>query len=220
VVDIPYEEYKSMHKFTPEPNHEIEDVLFVESNTIQLEMLIYLKIWEGETFLKKFYQLSRLINGQDYDWHLNISYGKKIFGSMERSEIIKQLKENLQKKFPDLFEIINRIHKSQIRNAIAHSQYAMVGRTIMLNNQRKDKLNSISSLKFDEWVEIFHDTITIYTLYEIFFEKVKEYYFELSKEFRLKREVRVNRYYPEPNKYLILLYTREHFKDWSPHTHT
>jgi len=49
------------------------------------------------------------------------------------------------------------------------------------------------------------------------FDKVKEYYFETAKEFNLKKEVRVTRLYPEERRSLILFYSREYFKDWSPH---
>jgi hypothetical protein len=217
VITMPYEDYKALHVYSPEKSKEIDDILFEESNTIQVEMLIYLKIWEGEAFLKKMYQVSRLVTGQDYDWHLRITHKKKKAREMERHELLTKLKENLQQGVPELFDVVNRVHRSQLRNAIAHSQYAMLGRNIMLNNQNKRNSEHQHGFDFNEWVDLFHDTLTIYTLYEVMFDKVKEYYFETAKEFNLKKEVRVTRLYPEERRSLILLYSREYFKDWSPH---
>jgi hypothetical protein len=48
---IPYDDYKALHIYSPERPQEIDQLLFKESNTIQIERLIYLKIWEGEAFL-------------------------------------------------------------------------------------------------------------------------------------------------------------------------
>lgn len=217
VIDMPYEEYKALHIYSPDRSEGINELLFVEANSIQVEMLIYLKIWEGETFLKKIYQVSRLINGLDYDWHLAIIYQKKMPGGMERHTLIKKLKENLKKGSPALYDVFERIHQSRLRNVIAHSQYAMLGRNILLNNNKQNLGMHQPTISFDEWVDIFHDTLTVFTLYEMFFEKVKEYCFEAAKHFNLKKEVRVNRKFPNPNQSFILLYTREHFKDWSPY---
>ncbi|WP_134087769.1 hypothetical protein [Olivibacter sp. XZL3] len=38
------------------------------------EPLIYLMIWEGEFFLKKWYELALLLTGQAYDWGFRIGY--------------------------------------------------------------------------------------------------------------------------------------------------
>jgi hypothetical protein len=217
VTGMPYQEYKALHTHTADRSKEIDEIVFEESNTIQIEMLIYLKIWEGEAFLKKMYQVSRLITGADYDWHLTIPLNRKKEGSMERFEILKELKQNLQEGLPALHEVINRVHKSQLRNAIAHSQYAMLGRSITLNNLKKGNPDHRHGFDFDEWVDIFHDTLTIYTLYEVFFEKVKQYYYESAKEFNKKKEVRVTRRFPEKKQFHIVLHTREYFKDWSPY---
>lgn len=217
VIDMTYEDYKALHIYSSDRAKEIDEILFEETNTIQVEMLIYLKIWEGEAFLKKMYQVSRLLTGQDYDWHLRITHKKKKPGDMERHELLIKMKENLKLELPELYNVVNRVHRSQLRNAIAHSQYAMLGRNIMLNNQNKRNPDHQHGFDFNEWVDLFHDTLTVYTLYEIMFDKVRDYYFEAAREFYLKKEVRVNRLYPEIRRFWILLYTREHFKDWSPH---
>ena len=215
---IPYDDYKALHIYSPERSAEIDELVFEESNTIQVEMLIYLKIWEGEAFLKKMYQLSRLITGQDYDWHLQLVFGKKKkVGALERHELLTIFKENLQQGLPALYEVVSRVHRSQLRNAIAHSQYALLGRNITLNNQKEHNPDHVHGFGFDEWVDLFHDTITLYTLYEIFFDRVKDYYFKAAQEFNLKKEVRVNKLYPEVHSSWLVLYTREFFKDWSPY---
>ena len=217
VVAMPYEEYKKLHEYSAERRQEIDELLLMEGNTIQVEMLIYLKIWEGETFLKKFYQLSRLITGQDYDWHLEISFGKGEAGSMPRHQLIRELKANLKERLPALYEVFERLHRSELRNAIAHSQYAMLGRNILLDNQKPGQPDEKFHISFDEWVDIFHDTLTVFTLYGMFFQRVREHYHAASKEFHYKKEVRVSRRFPEVKQFPILLYTDAYSKDWSPY---
>jgi hypothetical protein len=218
VIDMSYTDYKALHRYSAERSEEIDEIVFEESNTIQTEMLIYLKIWEGEAFLKKMYQVSRLINGMDYDWHLMIGFGgQRTSGIMERFEVIRALKENLKEKAPGLFNVVKRTHWSQLRNAIAHSQYAMLGRHIVLNNYVHGKVEHKLGLDFDEWVDVFHETLTIFTLYEMFFNRVREYYYELTLPHNLKKEIRVQRRFPEERSFLLVLHSNEHLKDWSPY---
>jgi hypothetical protein len=218
VVDMSYDEYKKLHEYTQERSEEIKELQFVEGNSIQVEMLIYLKIWEGETFLKKIYQVSQLITGNDYDWHLKIAFGKSEQGSMPRRQLINVLKLNLQKGLPAFYDVIERIHRSHLRNAVAHSQYALLGRNILLDNQKPGRPDSDYHISFDEWVDIFHETLTIFTLYEMFFARVRTHYFEAAKEFNLKKEVRITRRFPMPKQFHILLYSRDFFEDWSPYS--
>lgn len=56
--------------------------------TMQFEMLIYLKIWEGETFAKKWYQICRLLTGEHYDWTFHIKkHDPKNPGKLSRDDV-------------------------------------------------------------------------------------------------------------------------------------
>lgn len=84
ITKLPYNKYLEEIK-----NSDIEEVKhlnFEKSISIQTEMLIYLKIWESDMFIKKFYQLTNLIQGNPYDWHFKIETAYKT-GS--RSKIIR-----------------------------------------------------------------------------------------------------------------------------------
>jgi hypothetical protein len=217
-VGMPFADYRELHENPEKRPEEIDLILAEETTTIQVEMLIYLKIWEGETFLKKMYQVSRLISGLDYDWHLALGYGSnKSPGEMERWEILRGLKQNLLENLPDLHAVIERNHRSQLRNAIAHSQYAMLNRYIMLNNYKAGKAGHRHGLDFNEWVDVFHETLTIFTLYEMLFNRIREHYYQESLPFNKKKEVRVNRLYPNTASFLSVLHRREYFKDWGPY---
>lgn len=214
--NISYEDYLKLHEYSAERSKEIDQIAHQEAITIQVEMLIYLKIWEGETFLKKWYELCMLINAEDYDWHFKIkSPGRSDQGSLPRYKAFNYVKDTLKDKIPQLYGSFLKCHRSQIRNAIAHSQYAILGRNILLNNKNKD--DDVGGISFNEWIDIFHETIILFELYLKFFDRVKEYYFELSTPFNLKREIRVNRKFPSENSFLTVLHSREHFKDWSPY---
>lgn len=71
---MPYEEYKKLHKYSEERQEEIDELQFVGSNTIQVEMLNYMKIW-GRDFPEKDLPAEPAHHGQNYDWHLKISFG-------------------------------------------------------------------------------------------------------------------------------------------------
>lgn len=216
--DLKYQDYLTKINYSSDRSEEIEELTFVEGITIQVEMLIYLKIWEGETFLKKWYQLMKLVNGEDYDWHLSIrGFGKIEYGSLSRYEMLKYIKEKLQIHVPELYESFTKAHRSQLRNAIAHSQYAILGRNIMLNNFDESKAASIGGLSFDDWIDIFHETIELFNHYTKLFKRVRKHYFDGSLHVKKKAEVRVNRKHPTANHFFTVLYTRDFFEDWSPY---
>lgn len=188
--------------------------------TMQFEMLIYLKIWEGETFIKKWYQLAKLIKGLDYDWSFRIkSRDPQKQGGITRDNALKNhIKPILSELIPQLGNSFMKCHKGQIRNAIAHSQYFFMGRDITFSNYIESNADHISHLNFEEWTDIFHETVVIFTLYNKLFGQVKEYYYQKSLPFKKKMEIRINwQLNPQPYTALEVLYTREFYKDWSPY---
>ena len=69
---IAHLDYLEKVKITNERNAFLKELESSETYSIQIEMLIYLKIWESTLFVKNFWQLIRLMNGSSYDWHLKI----------------------------------------------------------------------------------------------------------------------------------------------------
>ena len=173
-----------------------------ESFSIQTEMLIYLKIWESDAFIKSLYELARLIKGEPYDWHFKIKESnrdKEATGN--RDTILRQLvRDQFETLVPALYASFKIAFKTQVRNAIAHSQYAILGRHITLNNfVKEDPAAQLRSLSFDEWIDIFHETIIIYSLYNELLTKINNEYAHISKQNGNWFEVRVNMEEPDIN---------------------
>jgi len=174
----------------------LEVLTNTESYGIQIEMLIYLKIWESDTFIKSFYQLARLLLGEHYDWHFKITEKQQNSNSTgTRGNIIRdQIKDKLMSFSPILYNSFDNSYKSQIRNAIAHSQYITIGRTITLNNfDKENKYNLLPSISFDKWTDIFHETIALHSLYNKMLANVLEIYGRIALRNNNCFEVRINR---------------------------
>lgn len=189
--------------------------------TMQFEMLIYLKVWEGETFIKKWFQLAKLIKGENYDWSFRIKSHdpeKQIGSRYTRDKALKFIKPTLNELIPGLGDSFSKCHKSQIRNAIAHSQYYFWGRDVSFSNYIEDNPEHLTHLTFNDWTDIFHETLAIFGLYREFCNKVNNYYYKQAIHFRNKTEIRVN-WLLHPNPYIsyAVLYTRSFYKDWSPY---
>lgn len=192
---------------------ETDHLIFEESISIQTEMLIYLKIWESDMFIKKFYQLANLLQGNQYDWYFQIKTANQA-GS--RSKIIReQIRDNFQENLPLLYDSLKKSYRPQIRNAIAHSQYSIPGKYINLNNYDKnDPYSQIRSISLKEWTEIFHETIAIYTLYNEFISCTNRNYGVIALMNNGIFPIRINRKDPVIEEQYLPLYYREIFEDW------
>ena len=102
-------------------------------------------------------------------------------------------------------------------NSIAHSQYSILGRHIQLNNYiAEDPYSQLKVLPFDEWIDRFHETLVIYTLYREFLERVNDNYGELAMQNNKMLQIRISRKDPEEKVEFGVLHYREFFKDWGP----
>lgn len=214
---VKYEDYISGLKGDKESWDKHEQL---EANTIQVEMMIYLKIWEDELFLKQWYQLSLLLARKDYDWDFKIGfdYKKENKGILTRRTVHQKINESMKDAVPVLQKYFSASYNGKLRNAIAHSQYAIIGRDIYLTNHRvEEKGLGYPGLSFSEWNEIFNTTLLLSIRFAKLLDKVREYYFEQSLQTRKKREIRVSRRFPEYTSFLSVVHTREIYKDWSPH---
>lgn len=159
------EDYKKLHEWTQERGDEIKMLREVEAFTIQLEMLIYLKIWEAEFLIKKLYQLARILHCEPYDWHFRLSESSrdKYATGTTQEIILKKIRDKIEPHSPYLFKLIKDCYKTQIRNSIAHSNYSMLNRDIYLGNYVKgDRHSQLKVITFDEWIDIFHKSLMLH----------------------------------------------------------
>jgi len=133
-----------------------------EELTVQLEQSIYLRFWEADSLLKQYYQLSKLACGKPYDWHLKIPVHPRE-GSKQHI-IRKKIRDRVKDACPKFYTLVKGNFVSQVRNAIAHSQFYLEGRGMYFLNY-SDNPSAYSSLKgmsFDEWYRMFHTTLLLH----------------------------------------------------------
>jgi len=144
--------------------------------TVQLEQSIYLRFWESDLILKQYNQLSSLAIGDPYDWHLKIpTYARE--GS--KHELIrKSIRDRIEKICPKFFSLIKNNYLTQLRNAIAHSQFYILGRGFTLLNYSDDPAahSPLKGLTFDEWYRIFHQTLLLHNETVRAFEEYRKKY--------------------------------------------
>jgi len=217
ILERDYEEYRALHQWSDERIDEIRGLEKSEAYTVQHEMLIYLKIWEMDAFIKKLYQLTRLTNGQEYDWHFSISESnrdQKATGT--RDKIMREKVRNaLEKDFPKIYTTIKNAYKSQLRNSIAHSKYSIHGRYIHLNNYiKEDPASQISVVSFDEWIDIFHDTLVFYTQISRIMAMVDDFFNNVVTQATETFEIRITRLDPSPSVEYHLLKHQAGINHW------
>lgn len=215
ISKLSHEEYIKQFNWSPEKKEEIAFLTDQEETTIQLEMLIYLKFWEADLIIKKLYQFTRLLNSEPYDWYFKVaesSRDKECTGT--RQDIIrKQIRDKLKKISPILYNLIKNTYFTQLRNSIAHSNYSFLGRNIHLNNYIKDDpAAQLQSLTFDEWIEIFHNTMILYNEYIGLNNLICEKYAEFAKKNGMEVEVLVNE--KDGSQYPLHLEYRPKWNDW------
>jgi hypothetical protein len=143
---------------------------------INIEFLIYTHIWEANPCLKKLYRLANLLCGKEYNWNVVIPiYGKS-----------KYIKDNIISPFNTannpLGQIIANNYNTDLRNAIAHSDYQL-DKTITY----KSKI-SICNMSLDDWsVHFVYSCCLFYHFIRIINERRKRIVFDWGKnEFTIK----------------------------------
>ncbi|WP_276484101.1 hypothetical protein [Paraflavitalea pollutisoli] len=210
-------EYLERIKYTADFNPERDILLKEDEYLVQQEMLIYQKIWEMDSFIKKFYQLTRLVLGDPYEWHFKIKQStQNTDKGLKRSAILTKLvQDRLKPYYPVISNIIQDSYISQIRNSIAHSRYSIHGRFIHLNNHIEgDAHSQLQVLSFEEWSNIIHNTIVLYTQINRLLNKVDQIYWEMARKTDEKVEVRINRKDPRSSTEYHLLKRRSEIGGW------
>jgi hypothetical protein len=210
-------DYLESVKYDSNRISQIQELEKDEGYSIQQEMLIYLKIWESDAFIKSFYQLAKIANGEDYDWHFKIKENpSENDATGSRGEIIRNLiRDRFKTILPKLYNSFKIAYKSQVRNAIAHSQYCALGRYISLNNyDRNSKYNTIPSIAYDDWINMFHETIIIYSSYNRILIALSNHYHNIAAMNNNLFEIRINRIDPVKSTEYRQVQYDPIFKDW------
>ncbi|MEP2671571.1 MAG: hypothetical protein ABJH04_21380 [Cyclobacteriaceae bacterium] len=208
-------EYLKLHVYTPERRAEIDELVNIEETTIQLEMLIYLKFWEADSIIKKFYQFVRLLNGEHYDWYFKIQESSRDKGATgSRQDLIRlKIRDRLKDISPVFYKTIKETYLTQIRNSIAHSNYSTTSRHIHPNNYiADDPASQLKVVSFDQWIDIFHNTLILHNEYIRLNNRINETYRELAKKNNNEIEIRVTE--ENGKQYPLIVTYREEWNDW------
>lgn len=215
IANLTLPEYVKLHEYSPERKEEIEKLVDIEETTIQLEMLIYLKFWEADMIIKKFYQFVRLLNGENYDWYFKIQESARDKdGTGSRQDLVRLLiRDRLKTISPIFFNLIRETYKTQLRNSIAHSNYSFLGRFIHPNNYiKEDPAAQLKAVSFDEWINIFHNTLTLHNQYIRLDNRINEYYSERAQKSKNELPVRVTD--KDGKQYSLTVIYRTEWNDW------
>lgn len=215
IVKLTLKEYLDVIKYTPEKSKQIDELVDIEETGIQIEMLIYIKFWEADLIIKKLYQFVRILNGEYYDWYFKIAESFRDSNNTgTRQDLIRlKIRERLKDISPILYSLIKDTYKTQIRNSIAHSNYSFLGRNIHLNNFiENDPHSQIRVLTFDEWIDIFHNTLVLHNE----FIKIKNIINDRYSRLALQNDNLVPILVTEKDgkQYELPLIYRQEFNDW------
>jgi len=217
IAKVHYPEYLKALEYSHDKRIEIDEAIEFEGTSIQLEMLVYLKIWEADAFIKKFYQATRLLHKEPYDWHFKIKESNRDTAATgNRDNIIRLLvRDKIKTSFPGIYSAFKNAFITQIRNSIAHSKYSFLGRNIHLNNFiASDPASQLKNVPFDQWVNIFHDTIIIYNEYLSLTQKINNHFAQIATGNNNQVEIRINRQDPIETIQFANLEFRPEFQDW------
>ncbi len=185
ISKLNYSEYLKLHEWTQKRSDEIQKLVYIEATTIQLEMLIYLKFWEADMIIKRLYQFIRALNGEYYDWYFRVSKSNRDKGSTgTRQDIIrKEIRDKIKPYSGILYQIIKDTYKTQVRDSIAHSNYFFQGRHIRLNNYIKEDPHADKKvLSFDDWIDMFHNTLALFDEYIRMNNLINDHYAKIASE--------------------------------------
>lgn len=172
-----------------------EDFERDERFMIEIEKSIYLKFWESDLILKKLYQLSRLVKRESYDWNFSISPDPR--EGPKKHEIIRnEIRDEVEDDCPSFYSVVKGNYRTQTRNAIAHSQYAFMGRSIHYLNYSEDPKAHcpIQAISFGDWYNLFSTTILIHNELIRAFKEHRARLREKALSNGNRLEVRITRY--------------------------
>ena len=111
----------------------------------------YQLIWENGYFLKTLKEISHILNGENYDWELDIDSKTR----NTRSNYIKDAIIAKFSKVPNSQKLLNEAYNKNLRNAITHTQYNLIQGGIVLTNLKGDNHQPFYGIAFEQWEEIY-----------------------------------------------------------------
>lgn len=123
----------------------------------QIEMVLYLKLFEANRFLERLYKLVQLCNGKEYPWKFEITKDDS------RQKLIREeIRDASKNASPKFYNLIKEIYLSQIRNAVAHSQFFILGVDINFLNYDPKRHSPLYFVKIEDWETRFHKLVLFY----------------------------------------------------------
>lgn len=177
--------------------------------SIQQEMKVYQEIWENVYFLRILTQVVRVANGERYDWTLDMYNLGTNKSNHVRDKIIEKL--DVCPKFKKAMQIA---YHSQIRNAIAHSQYHLIQGGIWFDNYKKERPGYVQAIGFVDWERIYiYSYFILRGLLHNLWEVVSQLYLPATKE-TVSGGIPVLCYYYEGKWGETFVYPDETGKTW------
>ena len=178
--------------------------------TIQVELMVYLKFWESDRIIKKLYQMSNLALGRNYDWHFTVDKDDS------RQEIIRlQIRDPLKDVTPKYYQLIKDIYLSQIRNAVAHSQFYITPGGLGFTNTDEKNHAPLYQMKFDDWEHRFHKLILLYNGLIGKFNSIRSEYVKEQEDKEFGLQIRMTKKdQTEKNSWLKFVTTEGGRSDW------
>jgi hypothetical protein len=214
IYDKNFNEYIKEVEYDPERSEERDQLIHNEELTIHMEMLVYLKIWEMTQFLKNWYQLVRLLKGENYEWHFKLKVGEDNTGIATAQEMIRvHIRDEIQQFSQEIYNELRIAYKSQIRNSIAHSNYSFQGRNIHPNNANPNaNFPQITNVPFNEWIEMIHATFMLHDSFIYFKRKINEHFAGEASRSNNSLDIRVNK--ADGTEELRTVRFRSQWNDW------
>lgn len=119
--------------------------------SIEEEMHRYHLLWENGYFLKTLKEISHLLNGENYDWELDIDSKTRA----TRSNYIKDAIITKFSKAPKFQNLLEETYNKDLRNAIAHTQYRLIQGGIVLTSIKDNNHQPFYGITFEKWEEIY-----------------------------------------------------------------
>lgn len=146
--------------------------------SVEFEMHKYQLIWENGFFLRTLKEICHILNGDHYDWELDID-------SKTKNTRSNYIKDSIIAKFSKVVSfqnLLTQAYNKDIRNAISHTQYNLVQGGIILTNIKGDENQHFYGVSFEKWEEIYSKS---WFLLRYIFEGLKnimeKFYVPLSK---------------------------------------
>ena len=148
-----------------------------ERLTINIEFMIYLKLWENDAFLRRIFNLVRLCNKDYYRW----DFKPDVFDSRERL-IRNKIMQRVKKLCPKFYALLEEIYIPQLRGAFAHNKYFFSGKYISITNKNYRDGFDLGSILIDDWYKVFNKSVLLYNHYLGALQRYKEFYITKAKE--------------------------------------